>query len=562
MSVLESLRLAPFNLSDTDLAWVSSTLASLSLDDKLRQLFVHLSIGDDPQAVRALMATNPGGLCRNMGGDIEAASKATRIALESAAVPPFVTADIEGGGHLSPVFTRVQSPMGVAAANDLALSEANVDLLAKEARALGYNWTFTPCVDINQNFHSAIVGTRSYGSDIDTIIAQGALHVSVMQRNGIAACAKHWPGEGHDARDQHLVTTINPLSFDEWEKTYGRIYRAMIEAGVLTVMTAHIALPSYAEKRGVPESLERYRPASLSKLLNEDLLRGHLGFNGLIISDATPMAGMGDWTARAQLVPECIENGCDIFLFSDDIEQDFKYMKAGLADGRLSAARIEAAVTRILGLKAALGLHKMTVDERIAPMERAKQIVRSEPHLKAAHEVSAKAVTLVKNTAGIIPVSPARHRRVTVLSNGAPPFFPGMPRKQLERFESALTERGFTVSKYDAQNPPTPENTDLLIYVFAVESSLTLSRIFLDWKAEQPGLRQAMTRHWHDIPTIMVSFGHPYYLFDAPRVQTYINAYATIEDAQEAVVRKLVGNEPFEGASPVDPFCGLPDARY
>jgi beta-N-acetylhexosaminidase len=562
MSVLESLRLAPFNLSEGEIAWVSSTLASLSTEDRLRQLIVQISIGDDPDAARGMMKAGLGGLCRMMGGDIEAATQATRAALESASVPPFVTADLEGGGHLSPVFTRMQSPLGMAAANDLALSEATIELLAKEARALGFNWTFTPCIDINQNFHSAIVGTRSYGSDIDTIMAQGALHVKVMQRNGIAACAKHWPGEGYDQRDQHLVTTVNPLSFEDWDRSYGALYRAMIEAGVLSVMSAHIALPAFAEKCGVPEGLERYRPASMSKLLNEELLRGHLGFNGLIISDATPMAGMGDWASRASVVPECIENGCDVFLFSDNMEQDLRYMRAGLADGRLSEARVEAAVTRILGLKAALGLQRMSLDERILPLEAAKKIVKSAPHLETAAKSTAKAVTLVKNVSGILPISPARRRRVTVLSNGTPPFFPGMPRMRLDRFEECLAERGFEVSRYDAANPPSRGNTDLLIYVFAAESSLTLSRIFLDWRTEQPSMRQTMTRYWHDIPTIMVSFGHPYYLFDAPRVKTYINAYSTIEDAQEAVVNKMMGNEPFEGVSPVDAFCGLADARY
>jgi beta-N-acetylhexosaminidase len=137
-----------------------------------------------------------------------------------------------------------------------------------------------------------------------------------------------------------------------------------------------------------------------------------------------------------------------------------------------------------------------------------------------------------------------------------------MPRKPMDRFEECLAQRGFEVTRYDAANPPSPNNTDLLIYVFAAESSLTLSRIFLDWRAEQPSMRQTMTRYWHDIPTIMVSFGHPYYLFDAPRVKTCINAYSTIEDAQEAVVNKMLGNEPFEGVSPVDAFCGLADARY
>ena len=115
MSVIESLKLAPFNLSDDDLAWVSSTLASLSTEDRLRQLIVQISIGDDPAAARGMMEAKLGGLCRMMGGDIEAASSTTRLALESASVPPFVTADLEGGGHLSPVFTRVQSPLGLAA---------------------------------------------------------------------------------------------------------------------------------------------------------------------------------------------------------------------------------------------------------------------------------------------------------------------------------------------------------------------------------------------------------------------------------------------------------------
>ena len=562
MSVLENLRKSPFNLSDSDLKWVSETLAGLSIDNRIRQLFVHISMGDDPNAIRDIMATKPGGLCRFIGDSLESASDGTRLALELSDIPPFVTGDLEGGGHLSPAMTRMQNPLGLAAANDLVLSEASTQSLAEEGRQLGYNWSFTPVVDVNQNFQSAIVGTRSFGSNIDTIIEQAVLHVKTMQKNGIAATAKHWPGEGYDQRDQHLVTTINPLSFDEWEKVYGRIYRAMIDAGVMSVMSAHIALPSFADKCGVPEGLERYRPASVSKLLNEDLLRQHLGFNGLIVSDATGMAGLGSWSDRASLVPEVIANGCDVFLFSDNMQQDFEYMKAGLNDGRLLEVRLEEAVTRILGLKAALGLHRKSLDERIAPLDAAKANIRSVAHLATARETTSKSITLVKNTAGTLPLSPAKHRRVTMINNGAPPFFPGQPRKKLNQLEQSLTERGFVVSHYDARNEPSPENTDLLIYAFAVESSLRLSHIFLDWKEEHPGFRQSMTRYWHDVPTVMISFGNPYYLFDAPRVQTYINAYSTVEDAQEAVVRKMMGEEMFEGVSPVDAFCGLPDARY
>jgi beta-N-acetylhexosaminidase len=125
-----------------------------------------------------------------------------------------------------------------------------------------------------------------------------------------------------------------------------------------------------------------------------------------------------------------------------------------------------------------------------------------------------------------------------------------------------LTARGFEVSPYDPKNPPRLETCDCVLYVFGTESSLGKSRLFIDWAKEQPGLDNMMTRYWHDIPTVMISFGHPYYLYDAPQVPTYINAYSNIEACQAAVVERLTGNAPFTGKSPVDAFAGAPDAQY
>ncbi len=155
----------------------------------------------------------------------------------------------------------------------------------------------------------------------------------------MAATAKHWPGEGYDDRDQHLLTTINPLEMAAWEASFGRLYRAAIGAGVMSVMSAHIALPAYLRGKGVAEGVELYRPASVSRHLNEDLLRGDLGFRGLIVSDATPMAGLGSWSKRAEHLPELVSAGCDVILFSDDPDRDLGYLKAALADGRLSMRR-------------------------------------------------------------------------------------------------------------------------------------------------------------------------------------------------------------------------------
>ncbi len=562
MTALSALSFAPFNLSPADIAWVTKTRDSLSTEDKIRQLFVHISIGDSADEISRLGNMKPGGLHRFMGPELEPAWKATRQFIDMCEVPPFITGDIEGGGHLSPAMTAFPNQLGLAAANDTQASAQLLDAICQESKALGFNWSFTPVIDVNHNIQSAIVGTRSYGSDLGRIAAQSSVHVEVLQRNGIAATAKHWPGEGYDQRDQHLVTTINPLTVEEWHKVFGTLYKNLIDQGLLTVMSAHIALPSYAAAKGVAESAERYRPASLSKLLNMDLLRGDLGFNGLIVSDATPMAGMTGFSARETHVPECIESGCDVFLFSPHEEQDYQFMLKGHREKRLSEQRLEDAVTRILALKAKLRLHTKSLEERIKPIAEVREIVKSKAHVSLAREMAGKSITLVKDVNRILPLSPARHKRVTLVDRGAPGLFPGMPRKPMAAFARELEQRGFVVLPFNPDQQPSPENCDLLIYVFAVESSLGLSHIHIDWMAEQGGMKAAMQRYWHDVPTVMISFGHPYYLRETPRVPTYINAYNSTEAAQVAVVERLLGDTKFEGSSPVDAFAGMPDARY
>ena len=561
MNIEASLTGAPFNLSAADVAWVRKTRDGLSTEAKVRQLFVHISVGDNLDQARKLGGMAPGGIHRFMGQNLDEAWAATRLMLEMNEVPLFITGDIEGGGHGSSAMLQFPNQIGLAAANDLELSARVLSAVCVEAQALGFNWSFTPVVDVNKKTGSAIVGTRSYGSDIEKIIAQAGVHIKTLQSNGIAATAKHWPGEGFDARDQHLVTTINPLSVDAWHEVFGRIYKTMIGDGVMTVMSAHIALPEYAAKHGL-KGLELYRPTSVSKLMNQALLREELGFNGLVVSDATTMAGLTGWSKRSIAVPEVIENGCDVFLFSPNEEQDVIHMMQGLKEGRLSEQRLEDAVTRILALKAALGLHRKSLDERLPPLAFAKTNVKSQPHLDVAQEAADQSITLIKDTQNLLPLNVAKHKRIMLVHRGAPGMFPGMPRKPMSAFIDGLKNRGFEINEFDGANPPTPENTDLLLYVFAVESSLGLSHIYIDWKEEHPDFKVLMERFWHDVPTLMVSFGHPYYLRDAPRVPTYVNAYSTIEASQRAALSCIVGNQPFSGVSPVDAFAGAPDAQY
>ncbi len=373
----------------------------------------------------------------------------------------------------------------------------------------------------------------------------------MFQQHGIAATVKHWPGEGYDDRDQHLVTTINPLDPMAWERVFGKLYSAAIDAGVMSVMSAHIALPGYVRARQPEAGLEAFRPASLSRLLTTDLLRGQLGFNGLIVSDATPMAGFGSWSPRHVAIPDCIAAGCDMILFSNDAEGDLSYLKTALDDGRLEQSRIDDAVLRVLGFKAALGLHR---GARIAPLPDA------EANRRAAMAITRRAPTLVKDTQNLLPLDPVKHRRVLVMTPGI--GAPWSPEPLPFKLPDLLAARGFDITLHKPETVISRDAFDLVLYLFGDETLIARNRIFLDWLKIGGNIGKSMLRTWHDIPTLMVSFGYPYMLYDAPRMPTVINAYATMDTMQEAVAEALLGNIAWNRHSPVDPFCGLEDARY
>ena len=553
MTTTDLLRKAPFGLDQAAMDWVVATKAQMTLAEKIGQLFVFHSMGQDPDELARLAQLKPAGITRNFSADVAYEAQFIDTLQATAKVPLFISADLEGSRMSLPLGTEVPNPLALAAVNDVQASRTIARIMAQEARAIGINWSFTPVIDINHAFRSAIVATRGFGSSVDAIEAQALAQIDEFQSAGVAATVKHWPGEGYDDRDQHLVTTINPLSMPEWEAHFGRLYRAAIAQGVMSVMSAHIALPAFILAQNPDAGVEAYRPAAVSRALNLDLLRGQLGFNGLIVSDATPMAGFGSWASRDEMLPEVIENGCDIILFSRDAAADVALITAAVSDGRIRAARLDEALTRILGLKAWAGLHKGVPKVNKAALARPENAL-------AAQEITQRAPTLVKDVQGLLPLSVAKHKRVLVVTSGiVVPFFPKPIPFDLP---DMLQAEGFEVTIHTAGTQPSAKDYDLMIYLFGEETLLTRGRIFLDWLKITGNFGAAMARHWHEIPTLMVSFGYPYYLYDAPRAPTYVNAYATMPTMQRAVVECLLGRKPWNTHSPVDAFCGLPDAQY
>jgi beta-N-acetylhexosaminidase len=544
------LRQAPFNLNDTAIAWVRDTLAAMSPDQKTGQLFVHNSMGKDPNELARLAQLHPAGITRFYTPDLDYELDFIDKARGQSPIPLLISADLEGSRMSLPFGTEVPNPLALAAINDPDATQQISEIMAQEARAMGINWSFTPVLDINAAFRSPIVATRGFGADVPTIRAHALTQIAAFQAAGIAATAKHWPGEGHDDRDQHLVTTINPLSMQDWEDTHGQLYRAAIKAGVMSVMSAHIALPAFVRAQDPNAGIEAFRPASASRLLTHKLLRETLGFNGLIVSDATPMAGFGAWGPRDVMLPECVNAGCDIILFSHDPAADFALVESAIADGRISQARLNEAITRTLGLKAALGLHLGENPANAAPLGLSSNRAK-------AQAITQRAPTLVKDTQQLLPLSPVKHRRLLIASGGIVSPIHGITDFQLPEM---LKAEGFEITLFSPDK--NPRDYDAMLYLFGEETLLTRGRIFLDWAKIAGNFFSAMDRHWHDVPTAMISFGYPYYLYDAPRVPTYINAFATMDTMQAAVLECLLGRAPWNTHSPHDPFCGLEDARY
>ena len=328
-------------------------------------------------------------------------------------------------------------------------------------------------------------------------------------------------------------------------------------------------------------------PATLSKELITDLLRGKLGFNGVVVTDASHMVAMTSAMKRSEMLPTSIAAGCDLFLFFNDPDEDFGYMMDGYKNGIITEERLEEALTRILGLKASLGLHKKAKTEIMMPKEEAmKQIGRPE-NVALFKEVADRAITLVKDKQDIWPVTPEKYKRVLLVNvKGSESAFgkliSGGKAKPVEILKELLEEKGFEVEIYEspmdkvfklpeeeqmkhimnayAAKRPIKDLTDkydLIINVANVAMGDVVQRMVWNALKGTPDI----PFYVHEIPTIFVSVSSPFHLPDVPQVKTYINAYDGKKPTLEALVEKMMGQSEFKGVDPVDAYCGFKDTH-
>jgi len=494
--------------------------------------------------------------------------KTHKFLQDNSEIPMLIAANLESGGNgIATDGTTFGRQMQVAATEDTDMAYKLGLVAGREGRAVGCNWAFAPVIDIDMNFRNPITNIRTYGSCPDRVLKMGTAYMKGIQETGLAVSIKHFPGDGVDDRDQHLVTSVNTLGCDEWEDTFGRVYKGLINEGARSLMVGHIMLPEYSKKLRPNIKDADIQPATLAPELLNDLLRDELGFNGLIVTDATPMVGFTMVGKREDTVPESIAAGCDMFLFNKSLEEDYKYMLQGLERGILTEDRLNEAVTRILAFKASLKLHDQKKDNTLVPSEEALNVLGCDEHQAWASECADQSVTLVKDTQDLLPLNTDDHKRILVMPLGDKDGYMGaggmLPlfteKMKAEGFEIEVFDRtGFTMRDLIQPVEDFVAPYDLVLYFANLETASNQTTIRIDWAAPM-----GIDAPWFaaEIPTAFVSVANPYHLQDVPRLKTFINGYTSSPYVVSAIVDKIVGKSEFKGKSPVDPFCGYWETR-
>ncbi|MCD9066850.1 glycosyl hydrolase [Staphylococcus pasteuri] len=554
------LKSKPYNLNDQQIQWVENTLSELTDEEKIGQLFFNLFFLEDDANFNDNELTNKDildkyhiGGARFQGGNGQQVQHLLNDLQHNSKIPLLIAANCDSGGNgACKDGTYIASAAQCEAAQDTKVAYNAGYVSGQESSALGVNINFDPCVDILENWRNTIVNTRAYGTNAETVIKYtNAFIEGFNQTKDMITCIKHFPGDGTEERDQHLVLGVNEMTPDEWDQSFRKVYANHIDNGVEMIMSGHIALPHYSKKLNPALNDEDILPATLSKELITDLLKDDLNFNGLVVTDASHMLGMTAAMKREDYVPQAIAAGCDMFLFFNDIEEDFNFMLNGYKNGVITDERLNDAVRRILGLKAKINLHEKQANNTLEKDEKALEVVGCDKHIEMQKEAADLGITLVKNTLNQLPIRPETHKNIRLyVIEGEKNGLYKSDDSLTDNLVSILEKRGFNVTVNDGS---TRIKGKTLEYRDEVDAALVFANI-VGYAAENnyrirwsTAMSNEIPWYVHEVPTVFTSLNFTTHLHDATMVKAYINAYHSNQISLETVVDKIMGESDFKG---------------
>ncbi len=585
------MRAKPYYLDDEAVQWVEDTIASMSLEEKIGQLFFNMGSSRTEEYLKMTVDKyHIGGIRYNPGTAAEVHEQ-NRILQENSKIPLIIACNTENGGNgACSNGTMIGAQTKIGATGDAKYAKALGKMANTEAAAIGCNLSFAPVSDIYYNWHNPVVGLRTYGNDPQRVMEMTQAYMEgAHEVPGFCCAAKHFPGDGLDDRDQHVANSVNTFSCEEWDATFGKIYANLIDNGLEAIMAGHIMLPSYTRAMNPDIKDDDIMPATLSKELLTDLLKGKMGFNGMVVTDASHMVGMTDRMTRREMLPASINAGCDMFLFFNDPDEDFNTMLDAYKSGVISEARMTEALTRILGLKAHLGLNKKAKEALVPAPEVLAGALGKEEYKEMHKAISRDCITLVKyKDRDVLPITPERYKRIMIVHVKGAESGMGMLMKAMgmgggknpaEMLKERLCEKGFDAFIYESpldamkKQIAAGEKPNINLYFAgknAIDdfvSSMDLVITLCDVSSGRPsfGLSKGGGEiPWYvfELPVVVIGCGQPTMLADVPQARTYINTYDAKPATFDALVDDLMaGPDAFKGRDPIDSFCGLFDAR-
>jgi len=555
--------------------WVTSTLRHMTLEQKVGQLFVSYVYGGD--------ATNPSASDRaanrsaygvetpaevveryHLGGVVyfswshnldsprqiaTLSNGLQRAALGDGAkgrVPLVIATDQEQGVvlRMPPPAAQFPGAMALGASRSTADAYTAAEVTGRELRAVGIHQTYAPVADVNVNPANPVIGVRSFGADPTLVADLTAAQMAGFERGGgVTAVAKHFPGHGDTDTDSHTGLPVITHSRDEWERIDAPPFRAAIAAGVDSIMTAHIVVPALDPSGD---------PATLSPAILTGVLRGELGFDGVIVTDALNMAAVRDRYGDARVPVLALKAGADQLLMPPDFALAYHAVLQAVQDGELTERRIDESVRRILALKYRLGLHTSP----LVDVDAAEATVGAPDHLAAVTRVTDPTLTAVRNDAGLLPLAPA-DRSVLVTGWNTGVFDP------IATVADGFAKRGAQVTARPATLPS--DATIAAVAAQAAQHDLTVVLVNKAWDTEVADPRAPQQRLVAALlatgrPVIVVAVRDPYDIAYLPGVQTYLATYSYTRAAMDALVRALHGELSPRGRLPVTiPVADDPD---
>lgn len=528
--------------------WVEKTMKKMTLEEKVGQMLAWRFSGDFvnrqseyfKELEELVVKYKIGGLIL-FGGEVYETAYLTNSLQALTKIPLLFASDFErGAGNQISGATLFPPLMALGATNSEDLAYIMGKLTALEGRAMGIHMTYAPVVDVNINPENPIINTRSVGEDPALVSRLAQAFIRGCQDNGLIATAKHFPGHGDTDLDSHLQLAIVRADRERLEKVELYPFKKAIEAGVQAIMTAHMYVPALDPTPDLP--------ATLSPAILTDLLRKKLGFKGLIVSDAMTMGGVTTLYSVEEAAVKAVMAGVDMLLLPPSPQRAIQALIEAVRSGKISEARVNEAVKRILEVKAKLGLNQ----NRFVDVAALAYKIAPKEYLDQAQLVFDGAITLVKNNGGTVPLS-CTDKKIAVfsLSSDLGDYYAG------RAFSDALRKRCPQALVFYADADTGKEHLEEAaakareadIIIFALFSSLRAHKGSVDLDPKHVEIVKGFARG--EKPVVAISFGSPYFFKHFPEIDVYICAYRNAAQAQIAVCKVLFGEIPVKGRLPV-----------